>query len=604
MKQRIEQAAGSAIAALILLGMAVPGLAQVEGVAPAATDKFRKQVDELQSRVSRLRNKGDRFGEALNLKSLGNAYSCLNDFNRAIPAYQRASTLVTGEQKSLALSELGYALFKTGKVIEAEKTLRNAIAVFEADTLQPSESAFEDDHNRKKLETLRAFYQSLQRTLVAQNKTNAALEAAEQSRAIALATLLSKRISQASSPKTTRPITLKQLQQIAKVQRATVVEYSIISDRFPIECWSTAEANQALRQKTELFIWVIQPTGAITFHRTDLAPFLRQENSTLPALVLSMRNGIAKGMRGKQNRLSQFYQLLIQPIAQSLPKNEQTPVIFIPDEMLFYVPFPALIDPKGDYLIQKHTLLTAPSIQILDLTRQSKRKPKGQGALVVGNPAPMPLDMSPLPGTEREANAIAALLKTRPLIGRAATKQTILQQMLQVKTIHLATHALYNENFGENSAIAVVVPERAKSYSLTELLTKPSAHLEFTFPNRFWMIPDNGLITAKELLDLSEVGIKAELAVLSACDTGRGELTGDGVVGLSRSLLAAGIPSVIVSLWAIPDAPTGALMIDFYRQLQRSPNKAVALRNAMLSTLKQNPLPRDWAAFTLLGESE
>lgn len=91
---------------------------------------------------------------------------------------------------------------------------------------------------------------------------------------------------------------------------------------------------------------------------------------------------------------------------------------------------------------------------------------------------------------------------------------------------------------------------------------------------------------------------------MSACDTGRGRITGDGIIGLSRSLISAGTPSVIVSLWSVPDAPTAELMTDFYQNLQKSPDKAVALRNAMLATMKQHPDPKKWAAFTLIGESD
>ncbi len=62
------------------------------------------------------------------------------------------------------------------------------------------------------------------------------------------------------------------------------------------------------------------------------------------------------------------------------------------------------------------------------------------------------------------------------------------------------------------------------------------------------------------------------------------------------------MPSVVVSLWSIPDAPTASLMKEFYQNLQRQPDKAQALRQAMLTTLKQYPNPSDWAAFTLIGE--
>ena len=144
--------------------------------------------------------------------------------------------------------------------------------------------------------------------------------------------------------------------------------------------------------------------------------------------------------------------------------------------------------------------------------------------------------------------------------------------MPNARIIHLATHGLFDDIRGLGSAIALA----------------PSGK-------------DDGLLTAEEILNLK---LNAELVVLSACDTGRGRLTGDGVIGLSRSLISAGVPSVIVSLWRVPDNTTAGLMVEFYRQLDNNPDKAQALRQAMLNTMKQHPNPRDWAAFTLIGEAE
>jgi CHAT domain-containing protein len=204
-------------------------------------------------------------------------------------------------------------------------------------------------------------------------------------------------------------------------------------------------------------------------------------------------------------------------------------------------------------------------------------------ALVVGNPtmpsvslypgeAPQQLD--PLPGAEQEAKAIAPLFNTQPLIGNPATETAIKPLLPKARMIHLATHGLLDDFRGLGSAIAFT----------------PSSS-------------DDGLLTAEEILDLK---LNAELVVLSACNTGRGRITGDGVVGLSRSLISAGAPSVIVSLWAVLDDSTAFLMTEFYKNLQQNPDKAQALRQAMLTTMKQerysNPL--QWAAFTLIGEAE
>lgn len=112
---------------------------------------------------------------------------------------------------------------------------------------------------------------------------------------------------------------------------------------------------------------------------------------------------------------------------------------------------------------------------------------------------------------------------------------------------------------------------------------------------------DDGLLTSSKIFSLK---LHASLVVLSACDPGRGDITGDGVIGLSRALISAGASSVVVSLWQVADHSTEELMTEFYRQLQQHTDKAQALRQAMLKTMKQYPDPIDWAAFTLIGETE
>lgn len=113
---------------------------------------------------------------------------------------------------------------------------------------------------------------------------------------------------------------------------------------------------------------------------------------------------------------------------------------------------------------------------------------------------------------------------------------------------------------------------------------------------------NDGFLTATELANLK---LTADLVVLSACSTGRGDITGDGVIGLSRSLFIAGVPSVIVSLWNVRDESTALLMTEFYKNLTtRKLTKAQALRQAMLTTQKTYPKPADWAAFNLVGAAQ
>ena len=187
----------------------------------------------------------------------------------------------------------------------------------------------------------------------------------------------------------------------------------------------------------------------------------------------------------------------------------------------------------------------------------------------------MPQDLTPLPGTEAEAKTIAQLLDTDPILNTAATETTIKEQISQAATIHFATHGLYNDVQGLQSSLAL---------SATE---------------------GDGFLTAEEILDLD---LQAELVVLSACNTGRGKITGDGVIGLSRSFLAAGAQSAIASLWYVPDLPTATLMIEFYQNLEENgdrlslSDRSMALRQAMLTVMETHPHPLNWAGFFLVEQ--
>jgi len=429
-------------------------------------------------------------------------------------------------------------------------------------------------------------YKLLQEVRVAQNNPIAALEIAERGRARAFVDLLTQPLSSGSAnPVITAAPNQKQIRQIAKAQNATLVQYSIIYDEFQIQ-------GKEVGRESALYIWVIQPTGEITFRQVDLKPLWQKHNASLASLIIGNQEFLAVGSRNSigstqpQPDLPTLHQLLIEPIASLLPKDPNAHVIFIPQGALFQVPFPALQDASGTYLIEKHTILTAPSIQVLDLTRQQRQKlaqkhSHSDRALVLGNPT-MPSvssylgapkqQLSALPGAEAEARAIARLLKTQAITGAQGTKAEIVQKMPQASIIHLATHGLLDDVHGLGSAIALA----------------PSGS-------------DDGLLTAEEIFDMK---LQANLVVLSACNTGFGRITGDGVIGLSRSLISAGVPSVIVSLWAVPDARTSELMQSFYQNLQNNPDKAQALRQAMLTTMKTHPQPRNWAAFTLIGEAE
>jgi CHAT domain-containing protein len=557
--------------------------------------EYSQAQEIFQQALAIFKEVGNKEGEGVALSNIGRVYAHQDQYSQALKSFGEALAIFkqVGDKASEArtLRYIGSAFYQAGKFAEAEKTLRDGMEVLE--TLRTKLS---DANKISIFETQTATYRLLQQVLIAQNKTNEALEISERGRSRAFVELLTSRLSTKNSDQTAElPVakpTISLLQKIAKQQNATLVQYSIIYDDLKID------GKQQTKQ-SELYIWVIKPTGEITFRKSDLKPLWQKENTTLAELVTTSRESIGVTERGgiipepvkgvnQTKRLQQLHQLLITPIADLLPKKETERVVFIPQNELFLVPFPALQDEKGKYLIEKHTILTAPSIQVLDLTHKQRIASKKSGIskgeiLVVGNPTMPKIPITDeqlisLPGAEREAIKIADLLKTQAITGNKATKTAIVQKMLKARIIHFATHGLVDDfkGFGVPGAIAFA----------------PSGK-------------DNGFLTSGEILDLKHP-LNAELIVLSACDTGKGRITGDGVVGLSRSFISAGVPSIVVSLWSVGDDSTSLLMTEFYKNIQQKQDKATALRQAMLTTMKHKNYqsPYHWAAFTLIGEVE
>jgi CHAT domain-containing protein len=547
---------------------------------------YPKTIECYQQSLKIFREMKDRMGEGNALGNLGNTYAALEDYPKTIECYQQ-SLKIFREMKYRrgeggALTMLGYTLYKQGNFKLAETTLYDAIKLLES--LRGNE--LKDMARVRMFEPQNKTYRILEQVLIAQNKYNTALEIAERGRGRVLVELLAGKLSLKSQQLPTPP-TIAEIKQIAKTQNATLVQYSIISDDFKVK-------GRKQFKESELYIWVIKPTGEVIFRKSDLKPFWQKENIDLASLVDNSRASIGARGRGIEatynpngakisaqgtQKLKQLHELLIRPIEDLLPSNENERVVFIPQASLFLVPFPALQDSKGKYLIEKHTISTAPAIQILDLTHQQKQRVTGKGALIVGNPTIAPQISSkyglvPLDGAEQEAIKIGKILNSKPILTNQATKPQVLQKIIGARIIHLATHGLLDDTEEEGIPGAVVLAPSAKDY---------------------------GLLTSGDILDLK---LDADLVVLSACDTGQGNLTEDGVIGLSSSLISAGASSVIVTLWKIPDQATSVLMTDFYQNLQHNPDKAVALRKAMLKTMKQYPNPINWGAFTLVGEAQ
>jgi CHAT domain-containing protein len=519
------------------------------------------------------------------------------------------------------LNNYSHTLMESGDLVQAEKTMRQSIA-----RLEGLRSGVQADGNKVSLfDTKRFAYNLLQQILIASQQPERALEVAEQGRSRAFAEQLAG--TQGLQSVNLPSINLAQIQQIAKSENATLVEYSLVADeafRFRGKLQGKAES---------VMIWVVQPSGKVTYRQVDLRSRAKTQG-TLTQMVAAARclnpvpkcpalADLIKNQRSVKNQrggsgtsqstsqstpqstpqsvsqpqskptpqerqlpisalsypgLPELYEVLIQPIADLLPTAVNEKVIFLPQDELFLVPFAALPNAQGEYLIKQHTIVTLPSIQVLNLTRRNAdrsnpRTWRSEQLLIAGNPKPMPESMDSLPYAEQEALKIAQQFQVKPLIGAAMTRQAVIDRAAKAKLIHLATHGLLG--YGQNNALDI-----PGAIALT-----PTAG-------------DSGFLTAMEIAKLK---LNADLVVLSACDTGRGTISGDGVLGLSRSWMVAGAKNVLVSLWAVNDTSTSVLMEQFYGALAVESDPALALRSAILKTMEQYPSPYDWAAFTLMG---
>ncbi|MBE9187091.1 tetratricopeptide repeat protein [Microcoleus sp. LEGE 07076] len=551
------------------------------GLAYDSLGQYDKAIEFHQLSLEIEREIGNRKGEAGSLGSLGNAYSSLGQFPTAIKFHQQSLeiSLAIGDRlgESIYLNNLGGTLLKNNQLAEAETALRASIAIYE--TMRSE--LVNNDHKASIFETQVLAYHLLQEVLVAQSKFDEALEISEMSRTRAFVELLQQTLLTNELPANdkTDKLSISKIQQIARDRNSTIIEYSIIDP--------------------EIYIWVIQPNGKITHRAANLEP-LNQQNQTLKQIILKTRVSIGTNetddagnkiqLESEYNRdetggfplLKLLHQILIEPIIDLLPTDANNPIIFIPHYDLFLVPFAALQDSHNRYLIENHTILTSPSIQVLELTREHQNRVRGlrQAALIVGDPTIHPnfqLDphkLRQIPRAKEAAEAIAATLGTQAISGDNATKVAILDRMLNTRIVHLSAHGLIDDFQSSGIPGAIILA--------------PSGD-------------DDGAIHAIDILQLK---LDSELVVLSACSTGRGKITGDGVIGLSRCFILAGVPSIVVSLWNMGVISAKLLMTEFYQNLARGDDRAAALRRAMLTTKARFPSPKAWAAFTLIGETE
>ncbi len=329
---------------------------------------------------------------------------------------------------------------------------------------------------------------------------------------------------------------------------------------------------------------------------------------------------------------------VLQPLRALLGKTRR--VFIAPDRALNLIPFAALVDKQGHYLVRHYEFSYLTSGR--DLLRLQVKQPSKRSAMVVADPAfgeapgaeqaqerllkykPAAKEAAkdgtasggssilaeayfpPLSGTAGEAQGLMALLPGASVLTQAQATEAALKQVSSPDILHVATHGFFLADAPIPSAerglgLSVETPDTARIENplLRSGLALAGANLRQSGPNQ----EDDGILTAQEAAGLDLWGTK--MVVLSACDTGVGEVrNGEGVYGLRRALVLAGSETQVISLWPVSDKATRDLMIEYYRRLLKGEGRSAALRQVQLQMLKAKALAADDVDRLLVAKSQ
>jgi CHAT domain-containing protein len=348
-----------------------------------------------------------------------------------------------------------------------------------------------------------------------------------------------------------------------------------------------------------------------------------------------LRSALANRDASFQATAQELYRLAFRPL---LPLLGGTRRLFLsPDGQLGLVPFSVLHDGRGflvdtfdfTYLNSGRELLPRPegmetsrSVTVFadpdfSASPPAGASPAGSGPALAERSTAVEHFFStlradlvasswePLPGTRQEAEAIQGLLpQAQLLLGAEATKERLLH-VAAPGILHLATHGFFLEDAPAPEGSRAVgtfggMGDNPLAPRPADPLLRSGLVLAGARAAPGSSSTASSWVTALELAGLDLWG--TQLVVLSACDTGRGDIKlGQGVYGLRRAFVAAGAETVVMSLWKVNDETTRELMEAYYRELLKGQGRTTALQQAMKALRHKQPHPHFWAPFIAIG---
>lgn len=305
--------------------------------------------------------------------------------------------------------------------------------------------------------------------------------------------------------------------------------------------------------------------------------------------------------------------------------------IISPDGQLNFVPFEALVDQQGRFLLEDQSISYVTTGR--DLLRMKVTMPIRSAPLLLANPwfgepvvqrsalkemasnagASDPhrsmtvaedrssIYFTPLSGSTQEAQQLRGLFPNARILSGTEASKAQLDSIHAPEILHIATHGFFLNDVGKGDVVSA--PD-SRGISASAKVNNPLLRSGLALAGANVDLPgeDNGILTALEAANLDLWGTK--LVTLSACDTGVGEVkNGEGVYGLRRAFILAGAQTVVTSLWSVSDYATRELMRDYYTGMKHGGGRGEALRQAKLAMLKRKGRqhPFYWASFIQFG---
>ena len=320
----------------------------------------------------------------------------------------------------------------------------------------------------------------------------------------------------------------------------------------------------------------------------------------------------------------EIIRLLFDSIAVYAKKGGR--VYFSPDGILYNVAIENILTEEGITLGEKYNLIRCSSTRDIKKINETPQYASAvlYGGLNYGNDDMLVVENATrkgwkyLPGTLKEMSVIENILKrskiqTETYSGDNGTEESFMQLSGKgTSIIHLATHGFFytassaqRENYFENLRHFKMPMENMYNQNTSgDILPLQRSGLMLSNSNKAWMMGDStenefdGVLLASEILNLNLFGTK--LLVLSACETGLGDLSVEGIMGLQRAFKLAGVETIVMSLWEVDDKATALMMEQFYKNLMAGKSKRQAFSMAQQKVRKLYPDPHSWAAFIML----